>query len=103
MGGRQWVAFNIHLRNASITQYIQAHYVSSHYRPWLSMQSGRVLTLQKENKNVRQPGIEPGSIAWKATMLTFTPPTLLTVEAIENKLFYNTRNSNLKSLSSWFC
>ena len=27
-------------------------------------------------QNVRQPGIEPGSIAWKATMLTFTPPTL---------------------------
>ena len=27
-------------------------------------------------KNLRQPGIEPGSIAWKATMLTFTPPTL---------------------------
>ena len=29
-----------------------------------------------QGKNVRQPGIEPGSIAWKATMLTFTPPTL---------------------------
>ena len=29
------------------------------------------------NKIMRQPGIEPGSIAWKATMLTFTPPTLL--------------------------
>ena len=28
-------------------------------------------------KPVRQPGIEPGSIAWKATMLTFTPPTLI--------------------------
>ena len=28
-------------------------------------------------KILRQPGIEPGSIAWKATMLTFTPPTLL--------------------------
>ena len=27
-------------------------------------------------KSMRQPGIEPGSIAWKATMLTFTPPTL---------------------------
>ena len=27
-------------------------------------------------KTVRQPGIEPGAIAWKATMLTFTPPTL---------------------------
>ena len=26
---------------------------------------------------MRQPGIEPGSIAWKATMLTFTPPTLV--------------------------
>ena len=26
---------------------------------------------------MRQPGIEPGSIAWKATMLTFTPLTLL--------------------------
>ena len=25
---------------------------------------------------MRQPGIEPGSITWKATMLTFTPPTL---------------------------
>ena len=29
------------------------------------------------HKKMRQPGIEPGSIAWKATMLTFTPPTLL--------------------------
>ena len=26
---------------------------------------------------MRQPGIEPGSIAWKAIMLTSTPPTLL--------------------------
>ena len=26
---------------------------------------------------MRQPGIEPGSIAWKATMLIFTPLTLL--------------------------
>ena len=28
---------------------------------------------------VRRPGIEPGTIAWKATMLTTTPPTLLTL------------------------
>ena len=28
-------------------------------------------------KTLRQPGIEPGSIAYKATMLTFTPPTLV--------------------------
>ena len=26
---------------------------------------------------MRHPGIEPGSIALMATMLTFTPPTLL--------------------------
>ena len=25
---------------------------------------------------MRRPGIEPGSIDWKATMLTITPPTL---------------------------
>ena len=30
-------------------------------------------------KKLRQPGIEPGSIAWKATMLTFTPLTLINV------------------------
>ena len=30
-------------------------------------------------KHVRQPGIEPGSTAWKATMLTVTPPTLVLV------------------------
>ena len=45
------------------------------------MEDVRVRVLQKRGekiipKNVRQPGIEPGSIAWKATMLTFTPPTL---------------------------
>ena len=45
------------------------------------MEDVRVRWLQKcgekmNPKTVRQPGIEPGSIAWKATMLTFTPPTL---------------------------
>ena len=29
-----------------------------------------------KSKNMRWPGVEPGSIAWKATMLTVTPPTL---------------------------
>lgn len=32
------------------------------------------------SKTLRQPGIEPGSIAWKATMLTFTPPTLVGIQ-----------------------
>ena len=30
-------------------------------------------------KKMRWPGVEPGSIAWKATMLTVTPPTLACV------------------------
>ena len=30
-----------------------------------------------KKKSVRRPGIEPGSTAWKATMLTITPATLL--------------------------
>ena len=29
----------------------------------------------KKNIVVRQPGVEPGSTAWKATMLTATPLT----------------------------
>ena len=41
---------------------------------WVSEFRKYILKIRK----VRQPGIEPGSIAWKATMLTFTPPTLYT-------------------------
>ncbi len=33
-------------------------------------------TAQYQNSIVRWPGVEPGSAAWKATMLTVTPPTL---------------------------
>ena len=40
--------------------------------------SGRFL----QKKHVRRPGIEPGSTAWKATMLTFTPPTLVEITII---------------------
>ena len=32
--------------------------------------------LYKKKEKLRWPGIKPGSIAWKATMLTITPPTL---------------------------
>ena len=30
---------------------------------------------RKRKKSMRWPGVEPGSTAWKATMLTVTPPT----------------------------
>ena len=40
----------------------------------------RTYTLEPtRNKKLRRPGIEPGSTAWKATMLTITPPTLESV------------------------
>ena len=39
----------------------------------------------KKNE-VRRPGVEPGSTAWKATMLTVTPPTLL-ASGFTNKLY----------------
>ena len=41
-----------------------------------------------KRKNMRRPGIEPGSTAWKAAMLTIIPPTLvhLTVNNISTTL-----------------
>ena len=41
-----------------------------------------------KRESMRQPGIEPGSIAWKATMLTVTPPTLA-FELIKIKICFN--------------
>ena len=35
---------------------------------------------------MRRPGVEPGSTAWKATMLTVTPPTLLKILPLDNLL-----------------
>ena len=42
-----------------------------------------------KGKNVRRPGIEPGSTAWKATMLTFTPPTQLICDEISTCFIYS--------------
>ena len=33
--------------------------------------------ISQSSKKLRWPGIEPGSNAWKASMLTITPPTLV--------------------------
>ena len=44
-------------------------------------------------KTVRQPGIEPGSIAWKATMLTFTPPTPYQIMALFKNQGVETKKS----------
>ena len=38
--------------------------------------SGYTNTQEKNGKEMRRPGIEPGSTAWKAAMLTIIPPTL---------------------------
>ena len=34
------------------------------------------ISMKSLGKELRWPGIEPGSNAWKASMLTITPPTL---------------------------
>ena len=34
---------------------------------------------------LRRPGVEPGSTAWKATMLTVTPPTLVHEKALNTQ------------------
>ena len=36
---------------------------------------------------MRQPGIEPGSIAWMATMLTFTPPDPVNITLLCSRKF----------------
>lgn len=33
--------------------------------------------IHRQKKKLRRPGIEPGTDAWKASMLTITPPTLV--------------------------
>ena len=38
---------------------------------------------KKKDKKLRQPGIEPGSTAWKAAMLTIIPLTLGVGEDVE--------------------
>jgi hypothetical protein len=37
---------------------------------------------------MRWPGIEPGSTAWKATMLTITPPSHLLLYSFEIQIHY---------------
>ena len=45
--------------------------------PFWCIPSLFVCKIKKKKKNLRRPGIEPGSTAWKAAMLTIIPPTLL--------------------------
>ena len=49
-----------------------------HAETWFSNRTAviRVLRQKKNIKKLRRPGIEPGSTAWKAAMLTIIPPTL---------------------------
>ena len=42
---------------------------------------------------MRRPGVEPGSTAWKATMLTVTPPTLAVKQRTGSKVMTRSRAS----------
>ena len=52
------------------------------YRPIIPVASSCMFSIPHQtpnaakNEKVRRPGIEPGSTAWKAAMLTIIPPTL---------------------------
>ena len=46
---------------------------------------GVLLQHQPEPKEMRWPGIEPGSTAWKAAMLTTIPPTQSATCAVTKK------------------
>merc|ERR1711928_229215 len=59
---------NLYTTDAMATSEYAFHLIPQMQKP--------TKTLAGKLAKVRQPGIEPGSIAWKATMLTFTPPTL---------------------------
>lgn len=41
----------------------------------LNKQKTKLDNPRTDKKIMRRPGVEPGSTAWKATMLTVTPPT----------------------------
>ena len=48
-------------------------------------------------KDLRRPGIEPGSTAWKAAMLTTIPPTLWLLEALmKDPLLVTQRSERVK-------
>ena len=46
-------------------------------------------------KRLRQPGVEPGSAAWKATMITATPLTLISVSSIKTVAFLTSKFDHL--------
>jgi hypothetical protein len=39
----------------------------------MSVAQGEIKKKTKKKSVLRQPGIEPGSVAWKATMIAITP------------------------------
>ena len=59
------------LNKLSITVGFEPYYVK------ILMSMMTLPSIVEQSKlHVRRPGVEPGSTAWKATMLTVTPPTL---------------------------
>ena len=50
------------------------------------------IPMKSLEKKLRWPGIEPGSNAWKASMLTITPPTLVR-KSILKRIHFNPTTS----------
>ena len=56
-----------------------------HEQSWYSSNS---FAKKRQKVSVRRPGVEPGLIAWKATMLTVTPPTPSCSSEYMNKIVW---------------
>ena len=71
----------------------------------------KAIIKSKKEKSMRWPGIEPRSTAWKATMLTITPPTLyLVVVVLKGILFghqkpeeFNHNPTHFQSRTLMYC
>ena len=75
-----WALWNgwdkmLHLLHLSVIPPEASHFhIHTWYRKWHSLR-GYWTTAISRNGLLRWPGIEPGSTAWKAAMLTTIPPT----------------------------
>ena len=60
----------------SVESCAETRYVTKE-KVWFATEYNKTESNMDDIKKMRRPGIEPGSTAWKATMLTITPATRL--------------------------
>lgn len=90
---------NVNLRNAAKYMQLIIWHILISPIPRYEKNSNNIPNFQNGSQKVmRWPGIEPGSTAWKATMLTITPPSH--VEGWKEMWILTTINSIILKQSS---